>query len=86
MAGDEEEDNIDDLENEFNFVRGEKQDSQYIAEAMLQTHVSYGHQGDINTPYVVHTVPQVPLLTNGEMVLVLTPYSHCLGSSKTLLY
>ncbi|RZS17297.1 hypothetical protein BHM03_00049423, partial [Ensete ventricosum] len=83
VAGDEEEDDIDDLENEFNFVRGDKQDSQYIVEAMLQAHMSYGHQGDIIMPYVVHTAPQVPLLTNGEIVLVdyIPPEQHALVPS-----
>ncbi|RWW66113.1 hypothetical protein BHE74_00026535 [Ensete ventricosum] len=83
VAGDEEEDGIDDLENEFNFVRGDKQDSQYIVEAMLQAHMSYGHQGDIIMPYVVHTAPQVPLLTNGEIVLVdyIPPEQHALVPS-----
>ncbi|THU47041.1 hypothetical protein C4D60_Mb09t11310 [Musa balbisiana] len=44
VAGDDEEDDVDDLENEFNFVPGEKQDSQYMAEAMLQGHMSYGRR------------------------------------------
>ncbi|XP_065012229.1 probable cellulose synthase A catalytic subunit 5 [UDP-forming] [Musa acuminata AAA Group] len=48
---------------------------------MLQTHMSYGHQGDINTPYVVHPVPQVPLLTNGEMVDDIPPEQHALVPS-----
>ncbi|KAJ8459103.1 hypothetical protein OPV22_032029 [Ensete ventricosum] len=78
VAGDDEEDDVDDLENEFNFVPGEKQDSQYMAEAMLQGHMSYGRRGDLNTPYVVHTVPQVPLLTNGEMVDDIPPEQHAL--------
>ncbi|KAJ8478000.1 hypothetical protein OPV22_021727 [Ensete ventricosum] len=81
VAGDEEEDGIDDLENEFNFVRGDKQDSQYIVEAMLQAHMSYGHQGDIIMPYVVHTAPQVPLLTNGEIVDYIPPEQHALVPS-----
>ncbi|URE23688.1 Cellulose synthase [Musa troglodytarum] len=81
VAGDDEEDDVDDLENEFNFVPGEKQDSQYMAEAMLQGHMSYGRRGDLNTPYVVHTVPQVPLLTNGEMVDDIPPEQHALVPS-----
>ncbi|RWV99494.1 hypothetical protein BHE74_00026726 [Ensete ventricosum] len=58
-----------DLENEFNFVGGDKQEAQYMADAMLQGHMSYGRWGDINAPNMAHNVPQVPLLTNGEMVL-----------------
>lgn len=71
MAGDDEEDDVDDLENEFNFVGGHKQESQYMADAMLQGHMSYGRWGDINAPNMAHNAPQVPLLTNGEMVLEL---------------
>lgn len=67
VAGDEEEDGIDDLENEFNFMGRDKQDMQYLAEAMLQGHMSYGRAGDVDMSQAVH-MPQVPLLTNGEMV------------------
>lgn len=68
VAGDEEEDGIDDLENEFNFMGRDKQDMQYLAEAMLHGHMSYGRAGDADMSQAVH-MPQVPLLTNGEMVL-----------------
>lgn len=68
VAGDDEEDGFDDLENEFNFVGREKKDMQYLTEAMLQGHMSYGRGGDADMPQVFHTMPQVPLLTNGQMV------------------
>ena len=70
VAGDEDEDGIDDLENEFNFAGRAKQDGQFVAESMLQGHISYGRGGDVEMPQVVHTVPNVPLLTNGQMVIV----------------
>lgn len=85
MAGDEEEDDVDDLENEFNFVGGDQQDPKYMAEVMLQGHGSYGRRDDINTPYVAHVVPQVPLLTNGEMVIELTLCCQYFAPNRTLL-
>ncbi|KAL5999440.1 putative cellulose synthase A catalytic subunit 3 [UDP-forming] [Asimina triloba] len=81
VAGDEEEDGIDDLENEFNFVGRDRQDMQYSAEAMLQGHMSYGRAGDADMPQVVHTVPLVPLLTNGQMVDDIPPEQHALVPS-----
>lgn len=71
VEGDEEEEDVDDLENEFNFVgrRRDTQDMQYIAEGMLQGHMTYGRAGDADMlPQVVNTMPTVPLLTNGQMV------------------
>lgn len=42
---------------------------QYIAEGMLQGHMTYGRAGDADMlPQVVNTMPTVPLLTNGQMV------------------
>ncbi|KAG9455531.1 hypothetical protein H6P81_000039 [Aristolochia fimbriata] len=81
VAGDEEEDDIDDLENEFNFAGRDKQDMQYLTEAMLQGHMSYGRAGDVDMPQVVHTMPQVPLLTNGQMVDDIPPEQHALVPS-----
>eukprot|EP00268_Persea_americana_P051649 TRINITY_DN571_c0_g1_i1.p1 TRINITY_DN571_c0_g1~~TRINITY_DN571_c0_g1_i1.p1 ORF type:complete len:1095 (+),score=217.69 TRINITY_DN571_c0_g1_i1:973-4257(+) len=83
VAGDEEEDGIDDLENEFNFVGRDKQDMQYLTEAMLQGHMSYGRGGGdaSDVPQVFHTIPQVPLLTNGQMVDDIPPEQHALVPS-----
>ncbi|XP_077212392.1 putative cellulose synthase A catalytic subunit 5 [UDP-forming] [Tasmannia lanceolata] len=78
VAGDEEEDDVDDLENEFNFAGRDNQDIQYLAEAMLQGHMSYGRSGDSDMPQVVHTMPQVPLLTNGQVVDDIPPEQHAL--------
>ncbi|ERN11467.1 hypothetical protein AMTRI_Chr03g43740 [Amborella trichopoda] len=81
VAGDEEEEDVDDLENEFNFGDRDNQDMQYLAEAMLQGHMSYGRAGDADMPQVVHTLPQVPLLTNGQMVDDIPPEQHALVPS-----
>lgn len=70
VEGDEEEEDVDDLENEFNFdYENEKQNGQHIAEAMLHGQMSYGRGDDHDMPHMTHTMlPQVPLLTNGPMV------------------
>ncbi len=84
VEGDEEEDGVDDLENEFNFVgrRRDTQDMQYIAEGMLQGHMTYGRAGDADMlPQVVNTMPSVPLLTNGQMVDDIPPEHHALVPS-----
>lgn len=77
MAGDEEEDDVDDLENEFNFVGRDKRDGQYLAEFMMQGHMSYGRGGDVESPQIFHAMPQVPLLTNGQMVFGLDICLFC---------
>lgn len=82
VEGDEDEDDVDDLENEFNFGDRDKQDMQYIAEAMLHGHMSYGRGGDTDMPHVVQTtLPQVPLLTNGHMDPGIPPEHHALVPS-----
>ncbi|KAL5980187.1 putative cellulose synthase A catalytic subunit 5 [UDP-forming] [Asimina triloba] len=81
VDGDEEEDDIDDVENEFNFLGRDRQDTQHIAEAMLQGHMNYGQMGDAEIPQAFHPVPQVPLLTNGEMVDDIPPEQHALVPS-----
>lgn len=69
MTGDEEEDGVDDIDNEFNW-NGD--DSQSVAESMLYGHMSYGRGGDLNgVPQPFQLNPNVPLLTNGQMVLLL---------------
>lgn len=69
MPGDEEEEGADDLENEFNW-RDRDADSQYVAESMLHAHMTYGRGGDIDgVPQPFMPIPNVPLLTNGQMVL-----------------
>jgi cellulose synthase A len=67
VPGDEEEDGVDDLENEFNW--SDKHDSQYVAESMLHAHMSYGRGADLDgVPQPFQPIPNVPLLTNGQMV------------------
>jgi cellulose synthase A len=68
VPGDEEEDGVDDLENEFNWT--DKHDSQYVAESMLHAHMSYGRGADFDgVPQPFQPIPNVPLLTNGQMVI-----------------
>ena len=63
---------MDDLENEFDFGDRDKQDMQYSVESMLHGHMSYGRGGDMEMPRVrQNMLPQVPLLTNGQMVMSL---------------
>jgi hypothetical protein len=69
VTGDEEEDGVDDIDNEFNW---NGHDSQSVAESMLYGHMSYGRGGDPNgVPQPFQLNPNVPLLTNGQMVLLL---------------
>ncbi|XP_010255732.1 PREDICTED: probable cellulose synthase A catalytic subunit 5 [UDP-forming] isoform X2 [Nelumbo nucifera] len=81
VAGDEEEDDIDDLENEFNFAGRDKRDIQYLSEAMLQGQMAYGRAGDADMPQAVQTTTQLPLLTNGQMVDDIPPEQHALVPS-----
>lgn len=90
MEGDEEEDDVDDLENEFNFEagRGARRGTQAAAaaaEAMLQSHLSYGRTTSDSLsdlpPHDLHPMPQIPLLTNGQMVML----SQCFYFSSLML-
>lgn len=79
VEGDEEEDDVDDLENEFDFGDRDKQDMQYSVESMLHGHMSYGRGGDMEMPHVrQNMLPQVPLLTNGQMDPGIPPEHHAL--------
>eukprot|EP00252_Welwitschia_mirabilis_P014826 TRINITY_DN3286_c0_g1_i2.p1 TRINITY_DN3286_c0_g1~~TRINITY_DN3286_c0_g1_i2.p1 ORF type:complete len:911 (+),score=133.52 TRINITY_DN3286_c0_g1_i2:215-2947(+) len=79
VEGDEEEEDIDDLENEFEFGGRDKLDRQYSAEAMLHGHMSYGRGVDDHDVHANHTInPQIPLLTNGEMDHGIPPEHHAL--------
>ncbi|CAN6222897.1 unnamed protein product [Urochloa humidicola] len=79
VAGDEEEDGVDDLEGEFGLpdssVAGGDEDPQHIAASMLRAQMSYG-RGD---PHF--GVPNVLLLTNGQMVDDIPPEQHALVPS-----
>jgi hypothetical protein len=65
VPGDEEEEGVDDLEDEFNW-KDNGHDSQYVAESMLHAHMSYGRAADLDG--VFQPIPNVPLLTNGQVV------------------
>eukprot|EP00250_Pteridium_aquilinum_P002758 c12973_g1_i1 orf=1-2211(-) len=67
VEGDEEEEGVDDLENEFNYEFDvSRRNGQHIAEAMLHEQMSYGRGGGHDIPPMTHNMlPQVPLLTNG---------------------
>jgi len=70
VAGDEEEDGVDDLEGEFGLqdggAGGHDDDPQYVAESMLRAQMSYGRDGDTHPSFSL--IPNVSLLTNGPMV------------------
>lgn len=72
MEGDEEEDDIDDLENEFHIANGG--DPNNLAEAMLAARLNVGRGSQINgsaTPSEVDSASvaaDIPLLTYGQEV------------------
>jgi len=69
VAGDEEEDDVDDLEGEFGLQDGDAghdDDPQYVAKSMLRAEMSYARGGDVHPGFI--PAPNVPLLTNGQMV------------------
>lgn len=66
VVGDEEEEDVDDLENEFNYIDIHNLSR---AEAVMQEHMSYGRAHERTTPpQPVPAMPQVPLLTNSRHV------------------
>ncbi|XP_020265449.1 probable cellulose synthase A catalytic subunit 5 [UDP-forming] isoform X3 [Asparagus officinalis] len=83
VAGDEEEDGFDDIDNEFSFAGRDREDMQYGAEAMLQGHMRFGRGSDTEMPHGVNSVSNVPLLTNGEMVDDIPSDQHALVPAYT---
>ncbi|XP_034197682.1 probable cellulose synthase A catalytic subunit 3 [UDP-forming] isoform X2 [Prunus dulcis] len=84
VQGDEEEDGVDDLEHEFSFdaTRSRNGMQQALAaDAMLHGYMSYGRASDSDFPQVLHPMPQLPLLTNGQMVDDIPPEQHALVPS-----
>ncbi|ONI05299.1 hypothetical protein PRUPE_5G000300 [Prunus persica] len=84
VQGDEEEDGVDDLEHEFSFdaTRSRHGMQQALAaDAMLHGYMSYGRASDSDFPQVLHPMPQLPLLTNGQMVDDIPPEQHALVPS-----
>ncbi|KAL9690319.1 hypothetical protein QQ045_010716 [Rhodiola kirilowii] len=77
VAGDDDEDDIDDLENEFSFAGKDRQDMHVTSENMMHGHYS----SDGHMPHVGNPMPQVPLLTNGQMVDDIPPEHHALVPS-----
>ncbi|KAJ7526246.1 hypothetical protein O6H91_17G090000 [Diphasiastrum complanatum] len=67
VEGDEEEDDVDDLENEFNIHDMDKFDKQQVTEAMLHGHMSYGRADDLEVHVMSTPQPAYPLLTNGQV-------------------
>ncbi|XP_057851232.1 probable cellulose synthase A catalytic subunit 5 [UDP-forming] [Cryptomeria japonica] len=79
VEGDEEEDDVDDIEYEFGFGDRDKQDRHYTAESMLHGQMSYGRGTDMDADQVPQSMmPQVPLLTNGQMEYGISPEHHAL--------
>ncbi|XP_031479307.1 cellulose synthase A catalytic subunit 5 [UDP-forming]-like [Nymphaea colorata] len=80
VEGDEEEDDVDDLENEFGFTNhGDQRGSHHLVESMLNGHLHVGHE---DSREVLGTqgssISDIPLLTyRGEDVGV-SPDSHAL--------
>ncbi|KAL6178847.1 hypothetical protein ACLB2K_050364 [Fragaria x ananassa] len=85
VAGDEEEDGVDDLENEFSFDGRSRHDLQHAlsADAMLHGHMSYGRASSVSSDFHndLHSIPHLPLLTNGQMVDDIPPEQHALVPS-----
>ncbi|KAI4366235.1 hypothetical protein MLD38_022134 [Melastoma candidum] len=76
VRGDEEEEGVDDLENEFNFD-GRSQLDFDGTESMANGYMSVGRGSDPN-PSRVQLLPQVPLLTDGQTVDDIPPEQHAL--------
>lgn len=76
VEGDEEEDDIDDLENEFDIGSNIRRDPHHIAEAMLAARLNIGRSSQVNasgftTPSesdAASVAADVPLLTYGHEV------------------
>jgi cellulose synthase A len=76
VDGDEEEEEVDDLENEFNFIElNNPRDKQQDTETTLHGHASFERRNERRDDHHVvimsHLQPQFPLLTNDQMVSTL---------------
>ncbi|KAF6155701.1 hypothetical protein GIB67_007138, partial [Kingdonia uniflora] len=86
VEGDNDEDEIDDLENKFNVLgkgnnRHDAQQQYAAVESVFYWHMTYGRFGDTDKPQVLHTMPQLQLLTNGKMGDNILPEHHALVPS-----
>ncbi|GMH22250.1 hypothetical protein Nepgr_024093 [Nepenthes gracilis] len=84
VEGDEEEDDIDDIENELDYASNGR-DPQLIAEAMLSARLNIGPGGfnvsGLTTPAELDSsaiAPEIPLLTYGEEDAGVSPDKHAL--------
>lgn len=74
VEGDEEEDDIDDLDNEFCYGNLDALGSHQVAEAVLSSHLNVGRGSHYNARIPTHTEhesslgSEIPLLTYGEEV------------------
>ncbi|OMO55908.1 Cellulose synthase [Corchorus capsularis] len=78
VEGDEEEDDIDDLDNEFDY---DALDPQQVAEAMLTARLNTGRGSGMPTHSELDSSPpssQIPLLTYGEEGSEISPDHHAL--------
>ncbi|GLT44054.1 hypothetical protein SLA2020_179720 [Shorea laevis] len=84
VEGDEEEDDIDDLENEFDYGSGDALGPQLAAEAMLTARLNTGRGSQANgmpgNSELDSSLPssQIPLLTYGEEGSEISPDHHAL--------
>ncbi|KAM7276299.1 hypothetical protein ACFE04_018165 [Oxalis oulophora] len=72
VEGDKDEDDIDDLEHEFNFSR-----DRAAADAAHNGYYQSAYDYDLS-PQDSHRQPQIPLLTNGQMADDIPPDTHAL--------
>lgn len=74
VEGDDEEDDIDDLDNEFNYGNLDTMGPHQVAEAVLSSRLNIGRGSDCNVRIPTHSEhesplgSEVPLLTYGEEV------------------
>lgn len=67
MPGDDEEDDLDDLENEFEM---DKQDQQANADAFMPGRMNYGtmYEHEVATHHMnLHQPPRFPMITDGQV-------------------
>ncbi|KAF8404446.1 hypothetical protein HHK36_009331 [Tetracentron sinense] len=86
VEGDEEEDDVDDLDNEFDFGSHDSMDSQHVAEAMLSARLNIGRGSHANASGVTMPSdldssslnPEIPLLTYHQEDAEIASYQHAL--------
>ncbi|CAB4283499.1 unnamed protein product [Prunus armeniaca] len=84
VEGDDEEDDIDDLDNEFNYGNLDTMGPHQVAEAVLSSRLNIGRGSDCNVRIPTHSEhesplgSEVPLLTYGEEDSEISPDRHAL--------